>query len=33
MCKRGRMGEGRQVGVELQRKTCVREVEWEREGR
>ena len=33
MCKRGRMGEGRQVGVKLHRKTCIREVEWEQEGR
>ena len=33
MYKRGRMGEGRQVGVELQRKMYIREAEWEREGR
>ena len=33
MYKRGRMGEGRQVGGELHRKTCIREVEWERGGR
>ena len=33
MYKRGRMGAGRQVGVELHRKTCIREAEWEGEGR
>ena len=33
MYKRGRMGGGRQVGGELQGKTGIREVEWEREGR